>query len=128
MMPDQEHNRPTDFYRNNAYTNSYSWGRMGEHNVAIASLPEYGTSASAAPATSMGASLPNVKIGLFVGIGAITMGETWDEQGIISIRRIMFLGDIVVSKPSDSNGGVVRHDVKKAICGWTAGERPQWFS
>ncbi|KAK4500879.1 hypothetical protein PRZ48_009071 [Zasmidium cellare] len=113
-MLDEEHDEPEDFERNDSDNNSYTWGRIGKHNVVIASLPEYGTSAAATSAAHMRASLPDVKVGLLVGIGAGITGEARDEKGVVTVRRDMFLGDVAVSIPSDANGGVVQHDVKKA--------------
>lgn len=51
--------------------NHYTLGRMGEHNVVIAVLPdgEYGLSSAATVAKDMRHSFRNVRIGLMVGIG-----------------------------------------------------------
>lgn len=114
-MLDEEYGTPEDFRKNDADANSYSWGCIGKHNVVIASLPsgEYGTAAAAVTATGLRASLPNVKIGLLVGIGAGITGEAV-VNGVTSVKRRIFLGDVAVSNPSDANGGVVQHDVKKS--------------
>ena len=51
--------------------NTYVLGRVGEHNVAIASLPigERGTNSAAQVAVQMLRTFQSVKIGLMVGIG-----------------------------------------------------------
>ena len=43
-MLDERHGPPADFYKNACDDNQYTWGRMGLHNIVIASLPagEYG--------------------------------------------------------------------------------------
>ena len=66
---DEEHERPQDVSRHD--NNDYTLGRVGEHNVVIAVLPdgEYGTSSAGSVARDMLHSFPNVRIGLMVGIG-----------------------------------------------------------
>ncbi|KAL4899574.1 hypothetical protein BDW74DRAFT_188962 [Aspergillus multicolor] len=72
--------------------NAYILGRIGQFNVAIACLPsdEYGTSSAANVAGAMWSTFPNLKIGLFVGIGAGIPHFTGDNP--LDIR----LGDVVV--------------------------------
>ncbi|KAB8224380.1 nucleoside phosphorylase domain-containing protein [Aspergillus novoparasiticus] len=86
-MLDEEHTTPTAFCRNERDENVYTWGRVGEHNVAIASLP-------------------SILVGLLVGIGG---GIVRPEEGY-DIR----LGDTVVSQPRGSIGGVCQYDFIKA--------------
>ncbi|KOC14660.1 hypothetical protein AFLA70_74g003301 [Aspergillus flavus AF70] len=86
-MLDEEHTTPTAFCRNERDENVYTWGRVGEHNVAIASLP-------------------SILVGLLVGIGG---GIVRLEDGY-DIR----LGDIVVSQPRGSTGVVCQCDFIKA--------------
>ncbi len=38
-MPDKEHGKPSDFTKPAPDNNAYSWGRIGVHNIGIASLP-----------------------------------------------------------------------------------------
>src|SRR5689334_13864351 len=87
--------------------NSYTWGRMGKHNIVIASLTAgvYGTTSAATTVSSMLSSLPQIKIGLLVGIGG---GITRPDEGI-DIR----LGDIVISQPDRATGVVVQYDLVK---------------
>src|SRR5690606_4641453 len=70
-MLDEKHEAPSGFAKHQADTNVYTWGRVGEHNVVIASLTagEYGTTSAATTASNLLASLPSVRIGLLVGIG-----------------------------------------------------------
>ncbi|KAI3339188.1 ankyrin repeat protein [Ustulina deusta] len=91
-------------------TNTYTLGKVAEHNVVIAALPDgsYGTSSAAAVAINLLRSFPNVRIGLMVGIGG----------GAPSLPdRDIRLGDIVVSSPGDGKGGVFQYDFGKTIQG-----------
>lgn len=105
---DEKHKKPLDFVQPVNDKNSYTWGRVGEHNVVLASLPAgvYGTTSAATTAASMVSSFPQIRIGLMVGIGA---GIPRPDQDV-DIR----LGDIVVSQPSGQSGGVVQYDFGKA--------------
>ncbi|KXH46440.1 pfs domain-containing protein [Colletotrichum nymphaeae SA-01] len=106
-MLDERHQQPENFIQSQRDTNSYSWGRIGAHNVIIASLAEgsYGLVPSATTANSMILSLPHIRFGLMVGIGA---GIPRLEDGI-DIR----LGDVVVSRPTDGSSGVMQYDLGK---------------
>lgn len=89
--------------------NAYILGRIGRHNIVIATLPigGYGTVSATAVVTQLTSSFPSIRVGLLVGIGGgIPKGDT-------DIR----LGDVVVSKPAGMHGGVVQHDLGKAIRG-----------
>ncbi|KAL4934229.1 nucleoside phosphorylase domain-containing protein [Aspergillus undulatus] len=70
---------------------------LATHNVAIACLPfgEIGNNASATVATRLTSTFPGIKFGLMVGI----------EGGVPPAVR---LGDVVVSAPVDTYGGVVQ--------------------
>lgn len=85
--------------------NAYALGRMGNHNVVIAVLPdgEYGTASAATVARDMLHTFPNVRIGLMVGIGG----------GVPSAEHDIRLGDIVVSAPRNGKGGVFQYDFTK---------------
>jgi nucleoside phosphorylase len=116
---DERHDEPQGFSQHPSDTNSYTWGRMGEHNIVIASLPAgvYGTTSAATTALSLLSSLPQIRIGLLVGIGG---GIARPDEGM-DIR----LGDVVVSQPDGATGGVVQYDLVKATSG---GERePKGF-
>lgn len=105
---DEEHKRPADFEQHQHDTNAYTWGRIGSHNIVIASLPagEYGTTIAATTASSLRFSLPQVRFGLMVGIGAGV--PQLEHDGDVRF------GDIVVSQPQESSGGVVQYDLVKA--------------
>ncbi|KAK3332773.1 ankyrin repeat protein [Cercophora scortea] len=109
---DERHHESQGFSQNPSDTNSYTWGRMGEHNIVTASLPAgvYGTTSAATNASNLLSSLP--QIGLLVGIGG---GIARPDKGM-DIR----LGDVVVSQPEGATGGVVQYDLVKAKSG---GER-----
>ncbi|KAJ5632891.1 hypothetical protein N7490_009230 [Penicillium lividum] len=110
-MLDERHNTPCDFVQHPSDTNSYTWGKMGEHNVVIASLPAglYGIASAANTASNLLSSLPHIRVGLLVGIGG---GISRPDQD-----RDIRLGDIVVSQPQGTTGGVIQYDLKKAIAG-----------
>src|SRR5580700_3629831 len=76
--------------------NSYTLGRIGVHNVVIAVMPEIGNNNAALVAKQLMNDFRSIRFSLLVGIGGgIPDGEK------IDIR----LGDIVVSKPTDTFGG-----------------------
>ncbi|KAJ6076836.1 purine and uridine phosphorylase [Penicillium canescens] len=108
LMLDEEHRAPANFEHSSNDPNSYTWGRIGEHNVVIASLKAgvYGIVSAAITAQNMLSSFPNVRIGLLVAIGA---GIARPDKG-----RDIRLGDVVVSQPSGANGGVIQYDLVKA--------------
>jgi nucleoside phosphorylase len=86
-------------------TNIYTCGRIGEHNVVIACLPEgqTGTNSAAAVAVQMKSTFALTRFGLMVGIGG----------GVPSEEADIRLGDVVVSKPHKKHGGVVQYDSGK---------------
>ncbi|CAG9974757.1 unnamed protein product [Clonostachys byssicola] len=108
---DDRHSVPQDFEQNSSDSNSYTWGRMGVHNIVIASLPDgqYGTTSAATTASNLLASLPQIRIGLMVGIGG---GISRPAQ-----ERDVRLGDVVVGRPSGTIEGVLQYDLGKAKSG-----------
>lgn len=102
---DETHERPKDLDPKDS--NNYALGKMSDHNIAIACLPlgGYGTVSAAGVAINMVRSFPNIRIGLMVGIGG----------GAPSKQHDIRLGDIVVSTPSDGNGGVFQYDFGKSV-------------
>lgn len=93
----------TDLPKPPSDQNAYTLGRVGEHNVVIACLPkgEIGNNNSATVATRMTSTFPSIKFGLLVGIGG-------------GVPKLVRLGDVVVSTPTDGFGGVVQWDFGKA--------------
>jgi nucleoside phosphorylase len=83
--------------------NTYTLGKVGNHNVVIACLPlgRIGNNSSATVATRMIATFPSIKLSLMVGIGG-------------GIPPKVRLGDVVVSTPTDDSPGVVQWDLGKA--------------
>lgn len=96
--------------------NNYILGRVGRHNVVIACLPAgiYGTNAAASVANNMLRTFTGLRFGLMVGIGA----GIPDPRNVEDIR----LGDVVVSQPDGTYGGVVQYDLMKNF-GWGKFER-----
>ncbi|KAI7969609.1 hypothetical protein EIK77_001136 [Talaromyces pinophilus] len=87
-------------------TNTYTLGRIGRHHVVIACLPDgqYGTTSATTVAINMMRTFSDsLRIGLMVGIGG----------GAPSVEHDIRLGDIVVSRPEGSHGGVIQHDMRK---------------
>ena len=87
-------------------SNNYKFGRIGPHNVVIASLPSgnYGTNPAASVAVQMRRTFPWLRFGLLVGIGGGVPRLTGDDPADIR------LGDVVVSDPTYHTGGVVQYD------------------
>ncbi|KAH7115490.1 hypothetical protein B0J13DRAFT_653898 [Dactylonectria estremocensis] len=102
---DEEHKGPGAVSPND--NNAYTLGKIGEHNVVIAVLPDgqYGISSAASVARDMMHSFPNIRVGLMVGIGG----------GAPSKKHDIRLGDIVVSAPREGKGGVFQYDFGKTI-------------
>ncbi|KAI6752288.1 hypothetical protein HG530_013657 [Fusarium avenaceum] len=103
---DERHDEPEGFDQHSKDDNAYDWGKVGQHNVVITSLPAglFGTASAAITGSQLLSSLPHIKIGLLVGIGG----------GIPRPGRDIRLGDVVVSQPDGKCGGVVQYDFGKA--------------
>ncbi|KAK6507942.1 hypothetical protein TWF481_006362 [Arthrobotrys musiformis] len=104
-MLDEEHDKPTQ--QDSHDQNTYTLGRIGEHNVVIACLPDgvYGTVSAATLGEQMRMSFRNIRFALMVGIGG----------GVPSHLHDIRLGDVVVSKPRGVDNGVIQYDYGKAI-------------
>ena len=87
--------------------NTYTLGCIGVHNVVLACLPSgvTGTISAARVAMQMLSSFKRLRFGLMVGIGGGVPNEENDIR----------LGDIVVSQPSGTSGGVIQYDFGKTI-------------
>ncbi|GFF80566.1 hypothetical protein IFM53868_02889 [Aspergillus udagawae] len=101
-MLDEEH-QPLPSARGDP--NNYVLGRLCQHNVVIASLPAgyQGTISAAVVARDLARTFPSVTLRLLVGIGGGVPSDTTDIR----------LGDVVVSVPSGTQGGVVQYDLGK---------------
>ncbi|CAH0031822.1 unnamed protein product [Clonostachys rhizophaga] len=120
---DEEHDPPEYILQHD--NNHYILGRIGKHNVVIVTLPsgKYGTTSAATVARDLLYIFPNVKIGLMVGI----------DDGAPTEKHDIRLGDVLVSHPGDSNGGLLQYDFalvglrvlyeRKGYCLKTAVER-----
>lgn len=84
--------------------NVYSYGRIGQHNVVIACLPEgtIGTNLAATTANNSIRSFPQIRFGLMVGIGGAAPGSLDPSDPEKDIR--LGLGDVVVSCPQGGEG------------------------
>ncbi|PGG95740.1 hypothetical protein AJ79_09893 [Helicocarpus griseus UAMH5409] len=95
--------------QDNADTNIYTLGRIGKHYIVIACLGERlgvqneSTSATTVANNMMRTFSKSLRVGLMVGIGG----------GIPSTTNDIRLGDIVISYPTDTCGGVLQHDMGK---------------
>ncbi|EGX48224.1 hypothetical protein AOL_s00080g349 [Orbilia oligospora ATCC 24927] len=105
LMLDSEHGAPQEQHHSDH--NVYQLGSIGEHNIVIACLPDgvYGVTSAVAVAVQMLATFESIRFGLMVGIGG----------GIPSRKNDIRLGDIVVSRPEGTSGGVIQYDLGKAI-------------
>ncbi|KAB2570645.1 hypothetical protein DBV05_g10678 [Lasiodiplodia theobromae] len=110
-MLDEEHEQPHDFERGPNDDNVYVWGEINKHNIAIACLKAgvCGTTSAATTAMRLLSAFPNIKFGLMVGIGAGV-----PQRGNKPDIR---LGDVVISEPGGSTGGVYLYDLVKAKSG-----------
>ncbi|CAG8006550.1 unnamed protein product, partial [Penicillium salamii] len=91
-----------------ADSNTYTLGRIGKHYVVIACLPggQYGTTSATTVANNMLRTFSkSLRIGLMVGVGG----------GIPSAADDIRLGDVVVSYPQGTCGGVIQYDMGKII-------------
>ena len=85
--------------------NAYKLGRIKGHNIVIAVLPEIGQNTAATVAIQLLNDFPSIRFGLLVGIGGGAPGQDGEDD----VR----LGDIVVSRPTNTFGGVVQYDMGK---------------
>jgi nucleoside phosphorylase len=87
--------------------NNYTLGRIGSHHVAIACLPAgvMGVTPAARVASQMRSTFPALRFGLMVGIGGGVPSEEYDIR----------LGDVVVSQPTGTSGGIIQYDFGKTL-------------
>jgi hypothetical protein len=87
--------------------NSYTLGTLSGHNIVIACLPSgvYGTTSATAVLAKMHSTFPSLKFALMVGIGG----------GVPSGNTDIRLGDVVVSMPSGTSGGMIQYDYGKTL-------------
>jgi nucleoside phosphorylase len=84
-------------------SNMYTIGDLQGHNVVLACLPgQQGKGAAATVAANISRTFPSIKWRFLVGIGG----------GVPSENDIR-LGDVVVSMPEGTHGGVVQYDLGK---------------
>ncbi|KAK1840600.1 Ankyrin repeat domain-containing protein 50-like protein 3 [Colletotrichum chrysophilum] len=104
-MLDQVH--PNLAQQDPADHNSYILGQVQGHNVVIACLPAgiYGTTPAATVAKDLLRTFKSIRFGLMVGIGG----------GVPSRKNDIRLGDIVVSQPVETSGGVIQYDRGKTV-------------
>jgi hypothetical protein len=112
ILLDAVHDTPEHSEQRSSDANAYTWGQMGEHNILIVSLPAgKGDLVSATTtASDLVNSLPHIRIGLLVGIGAGVPGQS-------DVR----LGDIVISYTSSS---AIPWGPRTGWCSTTGGRRP----
>ncbi len=89
--------------------NTYILGNIGGHNIVIASLPggAYGNTSATTVATHLLSTFRSIRFGFMVGIGGGVPSRTADIR----------LGDIVVSQPTETSGGVIQFDLGKTLTG-----------
>ncbi|KAL7801863.1 putative kinesin [Trichoderma afarasin] len=93
-------------------SNTYTLGRIGEHNIVLACLPAgtIGANAAATAATNMMRSFPNIRFCLMVGIGGGAPSMPSRDP-----RNDIRLGDVVVSCPTADSSGVLQYDFGKTM-------------
>jgi len=87
--------------------NSYTLGRIGGLNIVIVVMGVTGTNSAATVARDLLRTFTFIRFGLMVGIGGGVPGGPKDIR----------LGDVVVSTPQNTYGGVIQYDFGKAIAG-----------
>ena len=104
-MLDEKHKEASRDVRDDDDENVYSMGSVAGHNVVIVCLPagHIGNNPAATVATQMQAAFKGIRFGLMVGIGG----------GVPSVEADVRLGDVVVSQPQWSFGGVVQYDFRR---------------
>src|ERR1700684_4511436 len=97
-MLDEEH---PDLLQSENDTNTYTLGRIGQHNVVLACLPAgtTGISAAATTARDLLRSFRKVRFGLMVGVGGGAPSNPSDDP-----RQDIRLGDVIVSNPEGNYG------------------------
>jgi nucleoside phosphorylase len=87
--------------------NNYTLGRIGPHHVVIACLSQgvMGATSAARVAEQMLRTFTSFRFGLLVGIGG----------GAPDAHNDIRLGDVVVSQPEGSFGGVIQYDYGKTV-------------
>ncbi|KAH8723832.1 hypothetical protein GQ44DRAFT_773708 [Phaeosphaeriaceae sp. PMI808] len=83
----------------------YHGGRIGQHNIVMAVQPQMGTDAASDLAARMRAAFRNIQYFMVVGIGGGV-----PSYGPSGAQFQIVLGDVVVSYPRGSYGGVIRYD------------------
>lgn len=83
--------------------NTYVLGRVADHDVVLACLPEMGTTPAATVVERMSSTFPALRCALLVGIGG----------GVPSKQHDVRLGDVVVGVPGAPHGAVVQWDFGK---------------
>jgi nucleoside phosphorylase len=103
MLDDRHEPLPRPSHDHNIYT----FGRVGSHNVVLACLPAGvpGTTSAAVVATRMLSTFTAIKFSLMVGVGGGVPNPVSDIR----------LGDVVISKPSGTSGGVIQYDFGKTV-------------
>ncbi|GAQ40165.1 hypothetical protein ASPNIDRAFT_181915 [Aspergillus niger] len=86
--------------------NVYTLGCICGHRIVLTCLPSgvCGTISAAVVATQLLSTFHSIQFALLVGIGG----------GIPTKNADVRLGDVVVARPTDNNGGVVQYDFGKA--------------
>ncbi|KAK6360849.1 hypothetical protein TWF730_006965 [Orbilia blumenaviensis] len=105
LMLDEDYGRPEEQHPSD--DNTYYLGKIGHHNVVIACLG-FGSSgivSAATVASKMLLSFESVRVSLLVGIGG----------GIPSEQHDIRLGDIIVSKPGDTTGGIIQYELEHEL-------------
>ncbi|KAF3197085.1 hypothetical protein TWF679_003598 [Orbilia oligospora] len=87
LMLDSEHGAPQEQHHSDH--NVYQLGSIGEHNIVIACLPD--------------------------GVYGVTSAVAVAVGGFPVEKNDIRLGDIVVSRPDGTSGGVIQYDLGKAI-------------
>ncbi|RVD87249.1 uncharacterized protein DFL_001491 [Arthrobotrys flagrans] len=108
-MLDSQHDTPRDYNYDAQSPNRYIFGEINGLNIVITALPDgvYGNTSATRVAQDFHRDFPNLRLRFLVGIA----------DGAPTERNDVRLGDVVVSTPSGTSPGVIKHDFVKSLGG-----------
>jgi hypothetical protein len=98
--------------------NSYTTGKIGEHNVVPAYMPGMGRASSASVAASFRSSFYGIKLGIIVGVCGGVPTSTDDQKEILLGDVIISTGLIQFDFGRRYSSGVVSKDTLEDSLGW----------
>ncbi|KAL4952902.1 nucleoside phosphorylase domain-containing protein [Aspergillus filifer] len=103
QMIDFPHELPRDIDETDP--NHYEVGEVAGHNVVLCLAARSGTINAAIKATHLQRTFKKIRFGLLIGVGG----------GVPSVKRDIFLGDVVVAAPWLLSNGITHYDYGKQL-------------